>query len=103
MGKKDSIVAGLTDGVAFLFKKNKVDYRVGTGTIDKMDADGGQVNVTDAKGATSQLVTQRILIATGSVPATCRAWSLTKNASSPRPAPSLLSKCRSIWWSSAPA
>ncbi|MEC7573219.1 MAG: FAD-dependent oxidoreductase, partial [Pseudomonadota bacterium] len=68
MGKKDSIVAGLTDGVAFLFKKNKVDYRVGTGTIDKMDADGGQVTVTDAKGATSQLVTQRILIATGSVP-----------------------------------
>ena len=68
MGKKDSIVAGLTDGVAFLFKKNKVDYRVGTGTIEKMDADGGQVTVTDAKGATSQLVTQRILIATGSVP-----------------------------------
>ena len=61
MGKKDSIVAGLTDGVAFLFKKNKVDYLQGTGSIEK----AGVVVVTASKKK-STYETKNILIATGS-------------------------------------
>ena len=31
--KKDSIVSGLTGGIEFLFKKNKVDYFKGWGKL----------------------------------------------------------------------
>jgi len=68
MGKKDEIVTGLTDGVAFLFKKNKVDYRIGTGAIAAMDDDGAMVTVTAADGTVDHLASQRVMIATGSEP-----------------------------------
>ncbi len=68
MGKKDEIVTGLTDGVAFLFKKNKVDYRIGTGAIAAMDDDGAMVTVTAADGTVDPLASQRVMIATGSEP-----------------------------------
>ena len=57
MKRKDEVVKGLTGGVAGLFKKNKIDHVAGLGVIKKP----GQVAVD---GAT--LVTQNILIATGS-------------------------------------
>ena len=33
LDNKDKVVEGLTKGIEFLFKKNKVDYVVGHGTI----------------------------------------------------------------------
>ncbi|NQW12083.1 MAG: dihydrolipoyl dehydrogenase [Alphaproteobacteria bacterium] len=63
MAKKDEIVTGLTDGIAFLFKKNKVTWIQGTGTIK----DAGTVEVTLAADKKKQtLKTDKILIATGS-------------------------------------
>ncbi len=61
--KQDSVNA-LTKGVEFLMKKNKVAYFVGRGTI----AGQGRVTVTGNDGATQQLVTRNIVIATGSEP-----------------------------------
>lgn len=58
MGRKDEVVTGLTQGIEGLFKKNKVDYVKGHGTI----ADANTVNVEGAK----PLKTKNILIATGS-------------------------------------
>ena len=34
LGKKDSVVKGLTGGIEYLFKKNKVDYIKGFGVLE---------------------------------------------------------------------
>jgi len=57
MDRKDKVVADLTTGIEFLFKKNKVDYVKGLGTI----VAPGKVKVGDA-----ELTTNTIVIATGS-------------------------------------
>lgn len=62
LAQKDDAVDGLTKGVEFLMKKNKITYLVGTGAI----AGPGTVNVTAADGVVSALATKNIVIATGS-------------------------------------
>ncbi len=59
MGQKSEAVEGLTKGVEFLMKKNKVEYLKGEGRI----VGPGQVEV-----AGKNLQTKNIVIATGSVP-----------------------------------
>lgn len=63
LGRKDKIVKDLTQGVAFLMKKNKVEVFKGTGKITAP----GQVEVTGETGVQS-LKAKSIVIATGSVP-----------------------------------
>jgi dihydrolipoamide dehydrogenase len=66
MAFKDQGVDGNVKGVAFLFRKNKIETFLGTGRI----AAPGQVEVTGADGAqaleTKLLETKAIVIATGS-------------------------------------
>ncbi len=62
MGRKDKVVKDLTTGIEFLFKKNKVDYIKGWGSIPA----AGSVKVTLAEGGEQVLQTKTILIATGS-------------------------------------
>ncbi|HMB76778.1 MAG TPA: dihydrolipoyl dehydrogenase [Kiloniellaceae bacterium] len=62
MGRKAKVVSDLTTGIEFLFKKNKVDYIRGWGSIPK----AGEVQVKGEDGATQSLQTKNILIATGS-------------------------------------
>jgi dihydrolipoamide dehydrogenase len=62
MGHKDSVVEANTSGVAFLFKKNKIDAFQGTGSI----AAPGQVKVTAADGSSQTIEAKAIVIATGS-------------------------------------
>ena len=57
MGSKDKTVTQLTQGIAYLFKKNKVDHIEGFGKI----IDAGTVDVNGKK-----LKTKNIVIATGS-------------------------------------
>jgi dihydrolipoamide dehydrogenase len=59
---KDQAVDGNTKGVAFLFKKNKIDPYFGTGRI----LSAGKVEVKGADGKTQVLETKNIVIATGS-------------------------------------
>ena len=59
--QKDEAVDGLTKGIEFLMKKNKVDYLVGKGRI----AGSGKVEVTTEDGKQT-LETRHIVIATGS-------------------------------------
>ena len=67
MGKhRDDTVAANVNGVAFLFKKNKITSVIGTGRI----AAPGQVEVTAADGSKETLDTKAIVIATGSDVAT---------------------------------
>src|SRR3954467_784720 len=62
--RKDGVVKGLTDGVGFLFKKNKIESVRGQGKITAADT----VEVKSADGSTRTLKTKRILVATGSAP-----------------------------------
>jgi dihydrolipoamide dehydrogenase len=62
--QKEDAVDGLTKGVEFLMRKNKVDYVKGFGAI----AGKGKVEITGADGAKQTLETKNIVIATGSEP-----------------------------------
>jgi dihydrolipoamide dehydrogenase len=62
MKHKADTVAANVNGVAFLFKKNKVEAFIGTGRITAP----GKVEVTAADGKTQTLETKNIVIATGS-------------------------------------
>ena len=60
--RKDKIVDGLTKGIAFLFKKNKITWIKGTARL----AGPGKVEVFE--GDTQTLDAKEIVIATGSSP-----------------------------------
>ncbi|WP_137129410.1 dihydrolipoyl dehydrogenase [Rhizobium sp. FY34] len=62
MGHKDATVKANVDGVAFLFKKNKIESFIGTGKI----VSAGKVSVTADDGTVQELETKNIVIATGS-------------------------------------
>ncbi len=60
--QKEDAVDGLTKGVAYLLKKNKVDSFLGKGTIVAKDT----VRITGAGGKIQDVKTKNIIIATGS-------------------------------------
>ena len=62
MKHKDDTVAANVGGIAFLFKKHKIEPFYGTGSI----AGPGKVTVTAEDGATQTLETKNVVIATGS-------------------------------------
>nr|ALS89447.1 L-lysine 6-monooxygenase (NADPH-requiring) [uncultured bacterium] len=62
MNFKQQGIDGNVKGVAFLFKKNKIDSYIGTGRI----VAPGKVEVTGADGRTQTVETKNIVIATGS-------------------------------------
>jgi dihydrolipoamide dehydrogenase len=64
MNTKDKAVTGLTGGIEFLFKKNKVDYVKGWGKF----AGPNSIDVDLIGGGSSQIKAKNIIIATGSEP-----------------------------------
>jgi dihydrolipoamide dehydrogenase len=62
MAHKDAVVKANVSGVAFLFKKNKIDAHIGTGLV----LGEGKVKVTAADGTESILESKYVVIATGS-------------------------------------
>ncbi len=66
MGHKDATVKSNVDGIAFLFKKNKITAHHGTGRI----LAPGKVEVTAADGTRTELEAKAIVVATGSDVAT---------------------------------
>ncbi|RWN59190.1 dihydrolipoyl dehydrogenase [Mesorhizobium sp.] len=62
MAHKDATVASNVNGVAFLFKKNKIDSFRGTGKV----LSAGKVSVTGEDGKVEEIETGNIVIATGS-------------------------------------
>lgn len=55
------VADGMSKGIQFLFKKNKIDQLKGHGTLAK----GGNVNVTDEAGTTTTYQAEHIILATG--------------------------------------
>jgi dihydrolipoamide dehydrogenase len=64
MKRKVDVVAANTRGVEFLFKKNKVTWAKGRGTLKA----GNVVDVTATDGTVTQYQAKDVIIATGSVP-----------------------------------
>jgi dihydrolipoamide dehydrogenase len=62
--RKDDVVGQNTRGIEFLFKKNKVTWAKGRGTL----AGGNVVNVRASDGSLSSYQAKNVIIATGSVP-----------------------------------
>ncbi|AZO60529.1 MAG: dihydrolipoyl dehydrogenase [Mesorhizobium sp.] len=62
LAHKDATVASNVNGVAFLFKKNKIDSFRGTGKV----IGAGKVSVTGEGGKVEEIETKNIVIATGS-------------------------------------
>ena len=55
------VAAGMSKGVQFLFKKNKIDHIAGLGKLKK----GGKVEVTDSAGKKTDYEAKHIILATG--------------------------------------
>ncbi|HLP50483.1 MAG TPA: dihydrolipoyl dehydrogenase [Chitinophagales bacterium] len=55
------VAEGMSKGVQFLMKKNKIDVITGTGKLKK----GGKVEVTDAAGKKTEHAAKHIILATG--------------------------------------
>ena len=63
--RKQEVVDANTSGINYLMKKNKIDVHVGVGSFK----DKNTIIVTTADGQTTELTTGKVIIATGSKPA----------------------------------
>jgi dihydrolipoamide dehydrogenase len=64
MQRKDAVVGQNTKGIEFLFRKNRIEWARGRGTLKP----GNIVEVTADDGATTSYQAKNVIIATGSVP-----------------------------------
>lgn len=64
IGRKDEVIAQNVAGIAFLFKKNKIDSFIGIGSF----VDKNTVKITGAEGKPEQITGKNIIIASGSKP-----------------------------------
>ncbi len=64
MKRKDNVVGQNTKGIEFLFKKNKITWAKGRGTLKS----GNVVDVAGADGKTESYRAKNVIIATGSLP-----------------------------------
>ena len=101
LARKDEVVKGLTDGVRFLFKKNKIDAdlrhrpaRLADGRRRSRSNDGGE---TDARGRRTSCWPP------AASRSACRSCRSTARRSSARPRPWPSTRCPSTWSSSAAA
>ena len=62
--RKDAVVKGLTDGVAFLFRKNKIEWLRGFGRLTSPET----LEVTAEDGTVTAVRTKHLVLAPGSVP-----------------------------------
>lgn len=62
--RKEDVVKANVDGIAYLMKKNKIDVYTGVGSF----VDKNNIQITSADGKTSQISTEKVIIATGSKP-----------------------------------
>lgn len=69
MKRKEGIVAGLTKGIEGLFRKNKVTYIKGKGSL----VNATTIRVMDADGKTEEHTAKNFVISTGSAPVDLRA------------------------------
>jgi len=64
IARKADVVKQNVDGIAFLMKKNKIDVHTGVGSF----VDKNTIKITDSKGESYEISTDKVIIATGSKP-----------------------------------
>jgi len=64
MKRKDAVVGQNTKGIEFLFRKNKIEWARGKGTLKP----GNVVEVSAADGTTTSYQAKNVILATGSLP-----------------------------------
>lgn len=64
IARKDDVIAQNTAGIAFLFKKNKIDSYQGVGSF----VDKNTVKIVSSEGKEEQITGKNVIIATGSKP-----------------------------------
>ena len=64
MKRKDAVVGQNTKGIEFLFRKNKIEWARGKGTLKP----GNVVEVSTADGTTTSYQAKNVILATGSLP-----------------------------------
>jgi dihydrolipoamide dehydrogenase len=68
MKRKVDVVGQNTKGIEFLFKKNKITWAKGRGTLRQAGAAGNLVDVEGADGAVTTYAAKHVILATGSLP-----------------------------------
>lgn len=66
LARKDKVVKQNNDGIVFLFRKNKVEFFHGCGSLVKGGADGWEIKVTGPGAA--EIAAKHVIVATGSSP-----------------------------------
>jgi dihydrolipoamide dehydrogenase len=66
LARKDKVVKQNNDGIVFLFRKNKIEFFHGCGSLVKGGADGWEIKVTGPGAA--ELAAKHVIVATGSSP-----------------------------------
>lgn len=62
--RKEDVVKGNVDGIAFLMKKNKIDVLKGIGSF----VDKNTIQIKSSEGKETKITTEKVIIATGSKP-----------------------------------
>jgi dihydrolipoamide dehydrogenase len=93
MKHKSGVVDANTQGIKFLFKKNKIDHIVGTGTVKSADT----VEIKDAKGKTQSLKHGPLSLPQDRKSPRCPALKLMKNRLCRRPARWNYPRCLKKW------
>ncbi len=75
IARKDSVVEQTCNGVEFLMKKNKIEVYHGMGSFK----DANTIMIKSADGNTSEIKTEKTIIATGSKPVTPASFNYDKN------------------------
>jgi len=68
MKRKETVVGQNTKGIEFLFKKNKVTWAKGLGTLRPAQNGAYPVEVAGSDGTTTTYLARNVIVATGSVP-----------------------------------
>ena len=74
INRKREVVDQTCQGIEFLMKKNKIDVHTGLGSFVNKNT----IKVTDSEGKSSEITTDKVIIATGSKPASLPFISLDK-------------------------
>lgn len=64
IARKDEVVSQTTQGIAYLFKKNKITSYIGIGSFINKNT----IKITNEKGGAKQISTKNVIVATGSKP-----------------------------------
>ena len=74
IGRKNSVVKQNVEGINYLMKKNKIDVHHGHASF----LNGNKISISDSKGGTKEIESEKFIIATGSKPSALKGIDIDK-------------------------